>query len=95
MIKKSLLLCALLLTTVSADENGWFMELGWKITTSWHKWSYNSFNTGGGSGVHYDGEGTDDMLYASVGYLFDIQNSDASVALSAGTTFILLDSPST
>ncbi len=91
MFKKIYLGLLCVVTFASADSTQWFMELGWKISTPL-KWNYNSFDAAGLNGVHYDGKGTDDMLYISVGRLFEIENSMMQVALSGGTTFIVLDS---
>ena len=52
----------------------------------------NTFDASGQNGVHYDGESTDDMLYVTLGRLIEIKDSKAKLSLSAGTTFIVLDS---
>jgi hypothetical protein len=91
MLKKYFLGLIVLVTISQANEEKWFIDLGWQISTPTTTGYYNSFDTSGTSGVHYDWEGTDDMLYAEIGRIFKIQESDTLLSLSAGTTFAILD----
>lgn len=91
MLKKYFIVVLLLFTMIQANDDKWFMELGWQISAPTTTGSYDSFDSSGLNRVHYDWDGTDDMLYIEIGHSFSIKDSEAILSISGGTTFIILD----
>jgi len=91
MLKRYILGLVALVSISHANEEGWFVELGWQISAPTTSGAYDLFDTSGSKIVHFDWEGTDDMLYAEIGHIFELEDSNALLSVSAGTTFIALD----
>lgn len=91
MLKRHILGLVALVSIAQANEESWFVELGWQISDPSTLFSYDLFDMRGSQIVHFGSEGTTDMIYAEIGHGFELQGSDASLFVSAGTTFVALD----